>query len=190
MPAASFARTNTLGGLGGDYLASEGLVSVMGGAAGVGAGLIGSLLVPPLARRAPARALYLGIGFLGAAFTLGLIIAPRTPASFAIALTGQDVAQAAALATVNVIALQSLGKDNPFAATQFGLLNCASALPITYMQLVDGHAYGAGGLRLMYLVDGGLGLLACAVMAGLLTRWERGKHASQGGPALVGLGSR
>jgi PAT family beta-lactamase induction signal transducer AmpG len=173
VPDASFALTNTLGGLGGDYHASEGLVSLIGGAAGIGAGVIGSLLVPPFAMRSPARVLYLGIGFVGALFTLSLIIAPRTPGLFAIALTGQDIFQSAALATVNVIALQSLGKNNPFAATQFGLLVCASALPITYMQLVDGHAYGAGGLTLMYLTDGGLGLLACSLMFYLLRVWAR-----------------
>jgi PAT family beta-lactamase induction signal transducer AmpG len=173
VPAASFALTNTLGGLGGDYHASERFVSLVGGAGCIGAGVIGSLLVPPLASRVPARGLYLAIGFLGALFTLSLIILPRTPALFGTALVGQNIAQAAALATVNVVALQSLGKNNPFAATQFGLLLCASALPITYMQLVDGHAYGAGGLTLMYLADGGLGLLACALMSGLLALWAK-----------------
>jgi PAT family beta-lactamase induction signal transducer AmpG len=175
VPAASFALTNTLGGLGGDYHASERFVSLVGGAGCIGAGLIGSLLVPPLANRVPARALYLGIGFVGAAFTLSLIIAPHTPALFGTALVGQNIAQAAALATVNVVALQSLGKNNPFAATQFGLLLCASALPITYMQLVDGHAYGAGGLTFMYLADGGLGLVACTFMSGLFALWARRK---------------
>ena len=34
----------------------------------------------------------------------------------------------------------------PFAATQFALFNAASSLSIAYMQLVDGRAYGAGGL--------------------------------------------
>jgi PAT family beta-lactamase induction signal transducer AmpG len=176
VPDASFALTNTLGGLGGDYQASESFVSLMGGAAGIGAGLVGSLLVPPLAGRAPARWLYLGIGFLGALFTLSLIIAPRTPTFFGLAITGQNIAQAAALATVNVVALQSLGKNNPFAATQFGLLCCASALPITYMQLLDGHVYGAGGLTLMYLADGGLGFVACALMAGLFVLWAKRKR--------------
>jgi len=178
VPAASFALTNTLGGLGDDYHASEGFVALMGGAAGVGAGLIGSLLVPPLASRAPERWLYLGIGSIGAAFTLSLIIAPRTPVLFGVAIAGQDIAQSAALATVNVVALQSLGKDNPFAATQFGILLSASSLPITYMQLLDGHAYGRGGLTLMYLVDGGLGLLACALMASLLAFWAKRKQAT------------
>jgi len=176
LPAASFALTNTLGGLGGDYHASERFVSLVGGTAVIGAGLVGSLVVPPLASLAPARALYLAIGFVGAAFTLSLIIAPRTPTVFGIAITGQNIAQAAALATVNVVALQSLGKDNPFAATQFGLLFCASGLPITYMQFLAGHAYGVGGLRLMYLADGGLGIAACALMSGLFIVWARCKR--------------
>lgn len=173
MPSASFALTNTLGGLGRDYGASEGFVSLIGGGGAIAAGVVGSLLVPPLAKRLPTRPLYLGIGALGALFTLSLIVLPRTPLLYAIALIGQNVAQSAALATVAVIALQSLGKDNPFAATQFGLLVCASVVPITYMQLIDGHAYGAGKLPLMYLADGGLGLFACVVLALLLRQWAR-----------------
>lgn len=175
VPAASFALTNTLGGLGRDYHADESFVAVIGGAAVIGAGLVGSLAVPPLARRAPVRALYLIVGTLGALFTLSLIVLPHTPALFATAMIGQNVAQSAALAIVNVIALQSLGKDDPFAATQYGLLTSASALPISYMQFLDGHAYGAGGLTLMYLADGGLGLAACLTLAFLLSVWSRGR---------------
>jgi len=173
VPAASFALTNTLGGLGRDYRASERFVAIMGGAAVTAAGLLGSLVTPPLVRRAPTRSLYIVVGIVGALFTLGLIALPRTPMVFALAIVGQNVAQSAALSLNNIIALQSLGKDNPFAATQFGLITSAAALPIAYMQLMDGHAYGLGGLRLMYLADGGLGLGACLVMAFLLRLWSR-----------------
>ncbi|MBS0296044.1 MAG: MFS transporter [Proteobacteria bacterium] len=173
VPAASFALTNTLGGLGRDYHAPESFVAVMGGAAAIAAGLVGSLMVPPLARRAPVRRLYLLVGIVGALFTLSLIVLPHTPALFAAAMIGQNVAQSAALSMVTVIALQSLGENNPFAATQFGLLNSASSLPIAYMQYLDGQAYGAGGLPLMYLADGGLGLGACLTMALLLKFWSR-----------------
>lgn len=185
VPAASFALTNTLGGLGNDYHASEHLVSFVGGAGGICAALIGSLLVPVLAARLSGRRLYLGIGFIGALFTLSLIVAPHTPVIFAIALTGQDIAQAAAVSTVNVISLQSLGKDNPFAATQFGLLTCAAALPITYMQWLDGHAYGRGGLTWMYLTDSGLGIIACATMAMLIVLWKR-RAAPRRAPRTAG----
>jgi PAT family beta-lactamase induction signal transducer AmpG len=137
VPAASFALTNTLGGLGRDYHASERFVAIMGGAAVTAAGVLGSLVVPPLARRAPTRTLYIAVGILGALFTLSLIVLPRTPMLFALAIVGQNVAQSAALTLNNVIALQSLGEDNPFAATQFGLITSAAALPITYMPPAD-----------------------------------------------------
>ena len=75
------------------------------------------------------------------------------------------------------MALDSIGKDNPFAATQFGLLVAASGLPISYMQVLDGHAYGLGGLGLLYGVDGGLGLLASLAMALLLARWASRRSA-------------
>jgi PAT family beta-lactamase induction signal transducer AmpG len=178
VPAASFALTNTLGGLGRDYGASERFVAIMGGAAVTAAGLLGSLVVPALARRAPPRTLYISVGVVGALFTLSLIALPHTPAVFALAIVGQNVAQSAALALNYIIALQSLGEDNPFAATQFGLIVSAAALPITYMQLLDGHAYGGGGLTLMYATDGGLGLMACLAMALLLRLWSSRRSTS------------
>lgn len=181
-PSASFALTNTLGGLGRDYHASEVFVGVIGGAAATLAGILGSLSVAVLARRAPGTVLYLAVGAAGAAFTLSLILLPRTPALFALAMIGQNIAQSAALALVAVLALQSLGEDNPLAATQFGLLVCASNLPITYMQWIDGQAYGRGALPLMYGADGGLGLLACGVLAVLLYLW-RGRSAAGEAPA-------
>lgn len=171
-PAASFALTNTLGGLGRDYRASEVFVGLMGGAAATLAGVVGSLSIPRLARRASGLPLYLAIGSGGALFTLSLIFLPRTPALFAIAMIGENIAQSAALALVNVLALRSLGEDNPLAATQFGVLTCASNLPITYMQWFDGQAYGAGGLPLMFLADGGLGLGACCLLALALRAWR------------------
>ena len=181
VPAASFALTNTLGGLGHDYHAQEKFVAFVGGIAVTLAGLFGSLIVTPIGKRLDARWLYLSVAALGALFTLSLIVLPHTPALFAVALVGQNAAQAAALALNYIIALQSLGKNNPFAATQFGLLTCAAALPITYMQWLDGHAYGAGGLTAMYLTDGLCGLIAAGVMAALLWMWlrrERGTAAS------------
>ncbi|HEX5238113.1 MAG TPA: hypothetical protein VFW39_06590, partial [Sphingomicrobium sp.] len=49
----------------------------------------------------------------------------------------------------------------------------AMSAPITYMQLIDGHAYGAHGLTALYATDGGLDLLACTAMALLFFYWSR-----------------
>jgi len=168
VPAASFALTNTLGGLGRDYGASEQFVALAGGLGVTIAGLIGSLATPRLLRHLAPRPFYLVVGTLGALFTLCAILLPRTPGFFALTMIGENIAQAAALATANVVIFRTMGKDNPFAATEFALLIAAVSVPISYMQVLDGQAYGRGGLNGMYLTDAGLGLAACAALALIL----------------------
>ena len=173
LPCASFALTNTLGGLGGDYHASERLIEAIAGLGVTLAGLVGSLSVPALSRRAPLLMVYLGIGFVGGISTLSLIILAHTPAVFTFAFVTQNVWQSAALATGNALILSSIGKNNPLASTQFAVLTAAVCAPITYMQWLDGHAYGAHGLTGLYSTDGGLDLFACGLMTALFFYWAR-----------------
>ena len=113
MPAASFALTNTLGGLGQDFGASERLVSMVGGFGGTIVGIFGSLVVPRLIRNTSPLGIYLCIGAAGAVFTLVLIGLPRTPTTFAVALIGEDRFQAAAFSVQLAIILRTIGDDNP-----------------------------------------------------------------------------
>jgi MFS transporter, PAT family, beta-lactamase induction signal transducer AmpG len=146
-PATAFALTNSLSGFAGDFHASEALAGLIGGAGVCVAGVAGSLLAPGLAARLAPRALYLAIGLVGAGFSFLLIGLPRTPVLFGAAMLGENLFQAAAFAVSNLIALNTLGVDNPLAATQFGLLFAASAVPLTYMQIIDGAAFTAHGLN-------------------------------------------
>jgi PAT family beta-lactamase induction signal transducer AmpG len=182
LPCASFALTNTLGGLGHDYQASEKLIAAIAGVGLTLAGIIGSLSVPVIGRRAPLLSVYLGIGIVGGLSTLLLLLLPHTPLVYTWAFVSQNVWQAAALATGNALVLSSLGKDNPVASTQYAMLNASMSAPIAYMQLLDGHAYGAGGLTGLYLTDGGLDLLACTLMSALFFYWWR---RSRAGPAFA-----
>ena len=173
LPCASFALTNTLGGLGSDYHASEKLIAAIAGIGVTLAGIFGSLAVPVLSRRAPLLSVYLGIGFVGGISTLSLLLLPHSPSVYTAAFVAQNVWQAAALATGNALILSSLGHDNPVASTQFAVLNAAMCAPIGYMQWLDGHAYGVRGLTGLYLTDGGLDLIACTLMTGLFLFWSR-----------------
>ncbi len=172
-PGASFALTNTLGGLGRDFSTSEKLVALLGGVGAVVAGVAGSLLVLPISKRIPPRPLYLLVGAVGAAFTLTMILLPRAPATFGLALMGENVFQAAAFSVGNLIILRTIGKDNPLAATQFGLLNAASILPLTYMQVIDGQAYGLGGAGGSLAADALVSGAACALLAVVLWVFRR-----------------
>jgi PAT family beta-lactamase induction signal transducer AmpG len=170
-PAAAFALTNNLGGIGAQFGASEGFVSLIGGAGVMVAGVVGSLVVPRLIGRVAPVRLYLLIGAVGAVFTLALAVTRHTPATFALAMLGENLFQAAAFSASFAIAFQSLGEANPLAATQMALLTAAGNAPITYMQIVDGHAFGLGGVRGSLLADGGVSLVACLALAAWL--WRR-----------------
>jgi len=157
-------------------------VALIGGAGVTVAGIAGSLMAPLLARRLSPRWLYLSIGVVGAIFTLLLIFGPRTPTSFMVAMIGENVAQSGAFTAANLVMFRAIGKDNPFAATQFALMLAAQMLPLTYMQVLDGRGYGWRGVTGAYLVDGGCGIAACAFLALLLTALARRRAR---GPALA-----
>ncbi|WP_322966207.1 MFS transporter [Sphingomonas fuzhouensis] len=173
LPASSFALTNTLGGLGARFGASETFVAAMAGLGVTAAGIVGTLFVPALVKRIEPLILYLAIGTLGACFTLSLIGLPRTPMTFALALFGQNIFQAVAFAVESTIVFRTIGQDNPLAATQFAFLQAATCLPISYMQAVDGQAFDRGGLDLMLATDAAASLAACAVIALATLLWVR-----------------
>ena len=167
MPCASFALTNLLGGLGQDFHTPEKLVGVVGGVGVTLAGVVGSLLMSPLAKRVEPRSLYLAVGVAGAAFTAVLVFLARTPVTYGLSSLGENMFQAAAFSVMNVIILRTIGQDNPLAATQFGLLNAAGGLPLAYMQAIDGHFYGFGGVTGSYLADAIVSGGACVAIGAL-----------------------
>lgn len=172
LPAASFALTNSLGGLGREFGASERFVSVFAGIGVTGSAILGTLFVPALVRRIEPLFLYLAIGAGGACFTLSLSILPHTPAVFALALIGQNIFQAAAFAVESTLVFRSIGQHNPLAATQFAFLQAATCLPIAYMQALDGQAYDRGGLHAMLATDAGASLLACGLLLPVVLFWR------------------
>ena len=172
LPASSFALTNTLGGLGHFSLGAH-ATAVLAGTGVTAAAIAGALIVPVIVKRVPPLLLYLTIGSVGALFTLSLLALPRVPATFALAMIGENVFQSAAFVVEATIVFRTIGDDNPLASTQFGLLQAATAFPITYMQAIDGQGYGAGGLSGGLMTDAVLSLLACAVLLPLALAWRR-----------------
>lgn len=178
LPTGSFALTNQLGGVAADFHASEAFVSRMGGLVLAIAGAAACLLLPVLARWLRPLPVYLLIGTAGSLFTLAMLLAPRTPAMFAVAFLGENVVQALSFTAAVAICFQTIGSGSPLAATQFSLLTSATVIPILYMGVLDGRRYTAHGLAGMYALDGGLSLCACAAMAAVLWRASRRSPAA------------
>jgi PAT family beta-lactamase induction signal transducer AmpG len=174
LPAASFALTDVLAGAGKDFSANDRTVSLFAGVGSTVAGIAGSFLLFPLARRFTMRPLYLGIGAAGALFTLSLLLMPRAPWTFAVAISGENLFQAMAFSAGNAITFEVIGPDNPFAATLFTLLTASANFPITYMQYLDGRGYDRAGLTGSYMTDAGFGIAACLLLAWVLSNWRPG----------------
>jgi PAT family beta-lactamase induction signal transducer AmpG len=172
-PATAFALTNSLSGFAAEFHTSEASAAVLGGTGVTIAGILGSLLVPRLGARWRPRVLYILLGFSGAGFSFLLIGLPRNPALFGVALLGENLFQAAAFAVSNLIALNTLGEDNPLAATQFGLLFASSSVPLTYMQMIDGAAFSAHGLNGGLFMDAAITALSCLALAIILRGFSR-----------------
>jgi len=177
LPSASFSLTNVLGGLGEDFHASMRVVSLVGGAGGIVAGIVGSLALPLLAKRMVLRPLYLAIGIVGGLFTLSVLLLPRTPFVFALAFLGEGLFQALAITCATAITFETIGHDNPLAATTFSVLLAATNLSIVYMVAVDGHAYAWHGVAGSFIADAGLGIISCLLLA-LMLLWLRSKPAA------------
>jgi PAT family beta-lactamase induction signal transducer AmpG len=172
-PAATFSLTNLLGGLGKDFAASSHFVGLVGGAGVLVGGIAGCLVFPYIDRALPLRYLYLAIGVVGALFTLTLIVLPRTPATFALALIGENAFQSLAITASTAITFETVGLKNPLAATTYCLMISAFNIANTYMLVVDGWGYAWHSVAGSYAVDASVSLLASILLAMFLVRLSR-----------------
>ncbi len=172
LPCAAFTLTNAFGGMGPDFKASDGLVSLANGFGAVLIGLGASLLARLILKRFAAPLAYLSIGVLGAAFTLALLALPHTPSTYILAVLGENAAQSIAQVSQNAIIFRSIPKGSPLASSQYGFLGTAAVVPYAYMQALDGYGYKlAGGVTGSFLMDAGLSLAACLLIVWPVLRW-------------------
>jgi PAT family beta-lactamase induction signal transducer AmpG len=173
LPCAAFTLTNAFGGMGPDFHAADNLVSVANGIGAVVIGFFACILARLVLKRVSAPFLYLAIGSLGAAFTLGLLALPHSPATYLLAVLGENAAQSIAQVSQNAITFRSIRQGSPLASSQFGLLNTAAVVPYAYMQGLDGFGYKlAGGVTGSFTMDASVSLAACALLFWPVLRWS------------------
>jgi MFS transporter, PAT family, beta-lactamase induction signal transducer AmpG len=172
-PCATFSLTNMVAGFGADFSVSPRVVGILGGAGVTVAGIVGSLMLPPLARGLSLRKLYLSIGIGGSIFTMLMLLLPHAPSSFILLVLGENTLQACAIACSLGITFETIGQKNPLAATNYAVLNAAYNVPITYMLLVDGSGYERWGVAGALAVDAVVGLVACLALGLLVAVFAR-----------------
>jgi PAT family beta-lactamase induction signal transducer AmpG len=167
-PAGTFSLTNFLGSRGDDFHASPGFVGLVGGAGVAAGGIVGCLIFPLLSRLMPLRALYLAVAVVGALCTLGLILLPHTPASYAIVLIAENLFQSLAITVSMGVIFETIGRDNPLASTTFCFIGSAYGVPISYMLYVDAFGFARGGIAGSLAIDAIAGILASVALGGML----------------------
>jgi len=167
-PAGTFSLTNFLGGRGNDFHASPGFVGLVGGVGVALGGIAGCFVFRPLSRLMPLRPLYLSVGVVGALVTLGLILLPRTPASYAIILIAENIFQSLAITTSIAVIFETIGRDNPLAATTFCFISSAYGVPISYMLYVDAFGFARGGIAGSLAMDAVTGIVASLLLGAML----------------------
>ena len=169
-PATTFSLTNFLGSRGNDFNALPGFVGLGGGVGVAAGGVVGCLVFPKLSRLMPLRPFYLAVGIVGALCTLGLILLPRTPASYAIVLITENLFQALAITTSIAVTFEAIGRDNPLASTTFCFIASAYGVPISYMLYIDSFGFTLGGIAGSLAIDAITGILA-SVLLGVMLLW-------------------
>lgn len=172
-PTATFALNNMVGGLGPDFHASRHLVGVIGGIGVTLGGVAGSYSFRLIDRLLPLRFLYLAVGVFGALFNLGLLLLPRTPVAFATAMIAENLFMLLSMTVAVAITFDTVGRDNPLAATTFSVLFAAPNVPITYMLFVDAWGYRRNGVTGSFGADAGTSIVACVAMAVFLVWMSR-----------------
>jgi MFS transporter, PAT family, beta-lactamase induction signal transducer AmpG len=169
-PAATFSLTNFLGGRGDDFHASPGFVGLVGGVGVAAGGIAGCLIFPALSRLMSLRPLYLAVGIAGALCTLGLILLPHTPMSYAIILITENLFQSLAITISIAVTFETIGRDNPLASTTFCFIASAYGVPISYMLYIDSFGFARGGIAGSLAIDAITGILA-SVLLGVMLLW-------------------
>jgi PAT family beta-lactamase induction signal transducer AmpG len=177
-PCSTFALTNLLGGLGADFHASARTVSLAGGVGAFIPGLLGCFLFPVVAQHLRLRSFYFANGIVGCLFTLSLVMMPHTSFTFALAVFGEFLFQAVSFSIQIGIVFEAIGADNPLAATTFAFLTAATNIPVTYLTVINGHAYSIAGITGMLFTDAAIGITACTSAAILLAKFSSPRIAT------------
>ena len=118
----------------------------------------------------PLRPLYLTVGVIGASCTLGLILLPHIPASYAAILIAENLFQSLAITTSIAVIFETIGRDNPLASTTFCFVSSAYGVPISYMLYVDAFGFSHGGITGSLAIDAVTGIVASSLL-GIMLLW-------------------
>jgi MFS family permease len=170
LPFGSSAAALMVGALGPDFQASASFVGAWAGTAKSLAFAAGALLGARLWERIGTMPGLLVAGGGMVALSLLVLAGPKTPAGYAVMVSGYGLLQGASLSAIMGIILQTV--EQRAASTQSAVLVAAGNLHNVYLPPVAGRVHDAGGIEALLLADAAIGvcglllLLLCARLLG------------------------
>jgi predicted MFS family arabinose efflux permease len=173
-PVGAGALTNLFSALAKDYApdgaSAEHLVLLVNGVLGGLVNAVGALLGGYVADRMNRRLAYVLFGAATAVCAVGMMVAPATPAAFALGCLAYQLANGFCFATFYAFVLELLGHRDGI-ATQLALYIGASNFAISYVTWLDGWGYDRMKALLPHSAaaarNGMLGMDALATFAGI-----------------------
>jgi MFS family permease len=182
LPIGSAAGSALFAAMGGDWGASDGLVSMVNGLGAGAIGVVGSLAGGWVSDRMERRTAYVAAGLLVSLAAFGFALCPKTALWYALWVLAYYLAQGVTWSTWSGFVLGEIGKGA--AATKYNLLAALATTPILVMTAIDGWAADRLGRVDMLWIDGGAGVVG-AVLFGLVIL-AIGRGAARAGRAAPG----
>ena len=163
LPIGSGAASGLWSAIAGDWGASGDVVALVNGVAGGIVAALGCVIGGYLCDRMDRKFAYALFGVFLAAGALAMAFAARSVAMFVVFTLLYSFVQGLNYASFSAVVLEAIGRGA--AATKYNLFASLSNMPIAYMTILDGWAYGRWHADGLLAVDGLIGLGAVAFFA-------------------------
>jgi MFS family permease len=163
LPIGSGAASGLWAAIAGDWHASADTVALVNGVMGGIVSAIGCVIGGYLCDRIDRKFAYALFGVFLAAGALAMAIAARTPAMFIIFTLLYAFVQGLNYASFSAVVLEAIGRGA--AATKYNIYASLSNMPIAYLTIVDGWAYGRWHANGLLAADALSGIVAVAFFA-------------------------
>jgi PAT family beta-lactamase induction signal transducer AmpG len=172
LPIGSGAAQNLWSAVAGDWHANADIVALVNGVLGGVVSAIGCVIGGYLCDRMDRKFSYALFGVFLSAGALGMAAAARSPAMFVTFTLLYALVQGLNYASFSAVVLEAIGGGA--AATKYNLYASLANMPIAYLTIVDGWAYGRWHANGLLAADALAGILGVAFFAVVVVATRRG----------------
>lgn len=183
IPIGSGAAGNLWSAIAGEWHAGADMVALVNGVLSGVASIVGAIIGGFLSDRLDRKTAYYVFGLVVVTAAVGMALAPRTPAMFAVFVLAYSFSLGLCWAAYAAVTLEAIGTGA--AATKFNVISGLSNLPLTYMALIDGWAQTKFGSSGMLYIESTISVAAIVLYLAVAT-FTRGRFRREK-PAYAGV---